>query len=142
MANLLKRNDFGGIDRVCNYPDRDGDKLLVGQCYLLSRRTQCNANIYERLAKFEDIGYEPEVLEAMSKRNTVVEVCAWCGVENEMVWDVDVLGYEAFCPVCGKPMMLCDECTHAEDELNENADHCDWHEKADGTPQCFRCKKG
>lgn len=75
-------------------------------------------------------------------RNTVVEVCAFCGVENEMVWDIDEFGYEAFCPVCGNKMMLCDECMHSEDELNENGNHCDYKKSEDGSEKCFRCSEG
>lgn len=74
-----------------------------------------------------------------NERKTVVEVCAFCGVENEMVWDIDELGYEAFCPVCGNKMMLCDECMHSEDEMNENGNHCDYGEHEDGSVRCFRC---
>ena len=30
-----------------------------------------------------------------------------------MRWSVEEHGYQAFCPFCGEPLMLCDECRHA-----------------------------
>lgn len=51
----------------------------------------------------------------------VTEVCPNCESEVEMRWDMDVRGYEAFCPVCGGRLMLCDECMHSE----QNA-YCDY----------------
>lgn len=42
----------------------------------------------------------------------VTEVCPHCENEIEMRWDTDTLGFKAFCPVCGKRLMLCDECQH------------------------------
>lgn len=44
----------------------------------------------------------------------VTEVCPHCESEVEMRWNTDTLGYKAFCPVCGKRLMLCDECRHTE----------------------------
>lgn len=44
----------------------------------------------------------------------VIEVCPNCGSEINMEWDVGTSGYKAFCPVCGKRLMLCDECLHRE----------------------------
>lgn len=42
----------------------------------------------------------------------IAEMCPNCGEEIEMMWDVERLGYQAFCPVCGGRLMLCDECIH------------------------------
>lgn len=44
----------------------------------------------------------------------VTEVCPHCESEVEMRWNTDTMGYKAFCPVCGKRLMLCDECRHTE----------------------------
>ncbi len=44
---------------------------------------------------------------------TVTEFCPHCENEIEMQWDTDRRGYKAFCPVCGKRLMLCDECRHS-----------------------------
>ena len=42
----------------------------------------------------------------------VTEYCPHCENEIEMRWDTDTQGFKAFCPVCGKRLMLCDECLH------------------------------
>lgn len=61
----------------------------------------------------------------------VTEWCSNCDSEIEMRWNTDDRGYQAFCPVCGAPLMLCDECRHSDDFKD-----CDW---SDGT--CHRMKK-
>ena len=43
-----------------------------------------------------------------SAPKTVTEYCSECETENTMVWDVKTEGYKAYCPHCGKVMMLCD----------------------------------
>lgn len=48
----------------------------------------------------------------------VVEVCPNCGSENIMQWDFERYGLNAFCPVCGSHMMLCDECMNREDYVS------------------------
>ena len=42
--------------------------------------------------------------------HVVVELCPHC--ENEILfgWNVEEFGYAAYCPVCGKRLMLCSEC--------------------------------
>lgn len=42
----------------------------------------------------------------------VTETCPHCESEIEMIWNTDERGFKAFCPVCGKRLMLCDECLH------------------------------
>lgn len=54
---------------------------------------------------------------------TVVEVCPQCGAENEMQWDFEQYGLNAFCPVCGTQMLLCDECMH-RDEFDSSCAKC------------------
>ena len=51
----------------------------------------------------------------------VAEWCPHCETEIEMEWDTNTRGFSAFCPVCGQPLMLCDECRHTE-----NARACDY----------------
>ena len=64
--------------------------------------------------------------------NYIVEFCPHCETENEIRWDIETEGYEAFCPHCGKRIMICSECLRAEDnELQK----CDWFKE-----KCFRCK--
>lgn len=58
----------------------------------------------------------------------VTEVCPHCESEVEMRWNTDTMGYKAFCPVCGKRLMLCDECRHTEGmpgcDYNSHLDCC------------------
>lgn len=151
MPNLLKRNEFDGIDRVC-YHGRDMNASWG--CAGCEHHARCKHDVYERLAQFEEIGMEPEDLKTIAESfrhiikkiadnfsRCVVEVCPHCDSENEIVWDVETMGYKAYCPVCGKQMMLCDECIHSEDGLNENSSGCDWHEDEEGNSVCFRCKR-
>lgn len=58
----------------------------------------------------------------------VTEVCPYCNEEITMIWNVQSDGYKAFCPVCGKTLMLCDECMHSEDGEHK----CDY-DKRTGT---------
>ena len=74
--------------------------------------------------------HEPE---GSDRTSSVTE---WCGnCENEVEihgWDTDRDGFQAFCPHCGKPLMLCDECTHAPDYRG-----CNWSDCAG----CYRQTK-
>lgn len=54
-----------------------------------------------------------------------IECCSECGAENEIRWDINEDGFEAFCPHCGAKMMLCDACHHKYGECH---DDCDWCE--------------
>ena len=45
----------------------------------------------------------------------VTEWCPHCENITEMHWNTDVDGYRAFCPYCGKELMLCDDCRHRDD---------------------------
>lgn len=56
----------------------------------------------------------------------VTEVCPHCESEVEMRWNTDTMGYKAFCPVCGKRLMLCDECRHTE-----GTPGCDYNSRLD-----------
>ena len=60
-----------------------------------------------------------------------VEICPECEAEVTINWDVEKDGYKVPCPECGTEMMLCDACTHSEDNPGAK---CDWSKK-DG---CFR----
>lgn len=60
----------------------------------------------------------------------ITELCPHCENEVTMNWDVETFGYQAYCPYCGKRLMLCDECTHTENgpdggcDYDSDADHC------------------
>lgn len=58
-------------------------------------------------------------------RPEVTEPCPHCDVEVTMTWDTSVDGYKAFCPFCGKRLMLCDACLH------EGNGDCDYDSKYD-----------
>ena len=64
----------------------------------------------------------------------VTELCPHCQSEIEMRWNTDMQGYKAFCPVCGKRLMLCDECRHSENgygcDYDSGSDTCK-HNKSD-----------
>lgn len=64
----------------------------------------------------------------------VTEVCPHCDKENTIEWNVEEYGYEAWCPHCGKKMMLCSECLYAKDNMYGR---CDWNSES---KKCFRCK--
>lgn len=57
-----------------------------------------------------DVTVEPYHKSEPSHDCMIVELCPNCMNEIEMRWDTDVQGFKAFCPVCGKCLMLCDEC--------------------------------
>lgn len=42
----------------------------------------------------------------------VTEVCPHCEAEVTLMWNTETDGYKAFCPHCGKRLMLCDACRH------------------------------
>lgn len=59
-------------------------------------------------------------------RYEVTEVCPNCESEVTMLWNVHEDGYKAFCPHCGKRLMLCDECLH-----RDGGEKCDYDAKTD-----------
>ncbi len=66
---------------------------------------------------------------AMGGERTYIatELCPHCESEIEMRWDTDTRGFQAFCPVCGERLMLCDECRHADDgpcDYDSDKDTC------------------
>ena len=65
----------------------------------------------------------------MRKCKVVTEWCANCETEVEMIWDVDQSGYKAYCPYCGKRLMLCDECQHRNE--GKLTDDCDYNSQTD-----------
>lgn len=45
-----------------------------------------------------------------AEEKVVTEMCPHCMREATIHWDTATMGFKAFCPVCGNPLMLCDEC--------------------------------
>ena len=54
----------------------------------------------------------------------VTEVCPYCESEVTLHWNVKDRGYKAYCPVCGKKLMLCSAC-------HDNGYGCDYNSKTD-----------
>lgn len=66
-----------------------------------------------------------------------VEYCSVCEREIELRWDINVDGFQAYCPVCGSRLMLCDACMHRFGEL---VDDCDFQLRGTGTCRFSRPK--
>lgn len=58
----------------------------------------------------------------------VYEYCPHCENDIEMIWNVDTDGFKAFCPHCGKRLMLCDACLHQEGK-QVTCDYCNETDK-------------
>lgn len=76
---------------------------------------------------------------------TVTEVCPHCESEVKMRWDTDTMGFKAFCPVCGKRLMLCDACRHAESigpcDYDSQTDICRWNKDSKYPELSMYCSK-
>lgn len=71
----------------------------------------------------------------MEVMTEAVEICPYCECENIFAnWDTDTQGYIATCWNCGKKILLCDECLHADDNTGKM---CDWH-RSKTEEGCFR----
>lgn len=64
----------------------------------------------------------------MSKK-FVMQYCKHCDTHNSFFWDCDKDGFGAYCPKCGKPLPLCDECTPAEIRNPQDCEKCKFREK-------------
>lgn len=71
--------------------------------------------------------------EQLEETRYVVEWCPHCDREIELKVDAIEQNYQIYCPYCGKKIMLCDACMHADDNLCQK---CDWYNE-----HCFREKK-
>lgn len=69
-------------------------------------------------------------------RKIITEWCQNCETEVELKWDCKHEGYKAFCPKCGKRLMLCDECQH-RGKFGQLTDDCDYNRRLD----CCRFNK-
>lgn len=111
--------NYGNGDRLSLRDLNDNETLL----YKEEVHELCTAlTMYEKL--MDNGAEEPEI----------VEVCPHCDHENIQNWDVEKRGYVGRCDSCGKNMMLCDECIHAEDNKEMR---CDWHMEGNFSV-CFR----
>lgn len=62
----------------------------------------------------------------LPKTEMVTEYCSECESEVTLFWNIREDGMKAYCPVCGKRLMLCDMCPKRKS--------CDYDEKTDA---CF-----
>ena len=102
--------------------------MTVEEAIAIIRR---KTSIPENGEAFEDIEKAYDMaIEALNeqKRCQVTEMCPHCENEVTMNWDVEMYGYQAYCPYCGKRLMLCDECTHSDNDI---AGGCDYDSPTD-----------
>ena len=68
----------------------------------------------EFLLDYYGIEYAPSIPSSNpqppAQEKAVTEMCLHCMNEVTMRWDTATMGFKAFCPVCGNPLVLCDEC--------------------------------
>lgn len=76
--------------------------------------TAKKGELIARLAQYEDTYVPPEKIRP-EWDGRCIEPCPYCGNEVHILWHVLSDGYEIYCPYCGNAIMLCDECTHADD---------------------------
>ena len=57
LKRLTERTEFG-IERVCHYENKPQNMT----CYSCNQRGKCNADIFERLAEYEDTGLPPDAV--------------------------------------------------------------------------------
>lgn len=62
----LTRRDQYGVSRECHYPKNQ--EYGNTPCYNCVDRTKCNADIFERLARYEDTGLLPEEILKMKEK--------------------------------------------------------------------------
>lgn len=97
-------------------PDRDEYRICLEE-------SQENAVAYadskwEAKKRIDEL---PDVYK-VSSDGYEVETCPHCGNEIELRWNINELGFRAFCPICGGSMMLCDACQHRHGELHDDCD--------------------
>ena len=65
----------------------------------------------------------------MDTPEEVTEVCPHCENEITLHWNVKNRGYKAYCPVCGKRLMLCFTCHSNEYRCDYDCktDECRWN---------------
>ena len=95
-------------------------------------------NINAKISYYEESIKALRFVRKNSKYFEAVEMCPHCGSECAYpMWDVNKNGFVVECLHCGKEILLCDECMHHEDGLNEHCNGCDWH-VTDCGGECFR----
>lgn len=128
IANRLRKWANGDTCKDCPTKDdlafcaADAIRELLSKVKELEdknkRLEEARENANEAYAKWEGLYYT----ELEKRRYFVTEYCPHCDTESTLMWSVEEHGYEIYCPVCGKKIMLCSMCGHHND--------CDWTEES------------
>ena len=114
------------IGELCVITERVLDAKMARATRLGTRITYLifdeDAELIEQVVRDGDKQNDPYI---------VTEYCPNCESEIEMRWSVEELGYRAFCPVCGKRLMLCDACQHTTGRDDVYSCDCDYDTKTD-----------
>lgn len=76
-------------------------------CELERKRAKDLERLADRLKNSDEQIF---TLDAFEGNRTVTEWCSHCESEITMEWDVEKQGYKAYCPSCGRRLMLCSDC--------------------------------
>ena len=98
--------------------------------------------VYREESKAYTIAYEDDPKEAIrrldeeepdlycgSSDGMEVEYCSTCENEVQIRWDINRDGFQAYCPVCGSRLMLCDACMHRHGDAVDDCDFGIWKDK-------------
>lgn len=106
-----------------------GEYMLLS-AWTMNSLKEIQTALYNGKLEFANEATEIRVCEEVSNEE-ITELCPFCDFEITVNWDPETQGYEIFCPNCGRKILLCDACMHAEDG---GVVICDWTEKGG----CFR----
>lgn len=122
MSNLIEElADVAHCALVLFGQERDGDdeeNIADEVCDTITKiMEQKHERWLKRLAENEEkiLSESDEVL--------IEQDCPHCHNDVVMVWDVEMNGYTATCPFCGKELRLCNVCQHPYP--GSDADDCD-----------------
>lgn len=101
-------------------------KTIYHRGYVIEWIEHMNSwRIYREESKANTIAYEDDPEEAIrrldeeesdlyleSEDGIEIEYCNVCENEIRLHWHINRDGFQAYCPVCGSRLMLCDACTH------------------------------
>ena len=108
-----KAHGFAGVPSIRELVDDAkaiDDMLRELACALQNARDSIKTG--EKATSDEDI--ESDSSENEDEKQIIIEFCPHCENEIEMVWNIAERGYQAYCPICGNRLMLCDECQNGE----------------------------
>lgn len=108
-------------------------KTVYYRQYVIEWVEQCDCwRISREESQTSTIAYEDDLEEAKRRLNEYpdlysgsedgreVEICSVCMNEVELRWDINEDGFQAYCPVCGSRLMLCDACLHRHGEAHDD----------------------